>query len=208
MEVETIIEPPSPEKKFADFGSVIDGNDGFLLVGSRGLTQKGGALLINKSGKIEEISPDIDLSTPLSKAVSSVALTDNFMAIGISSSWENENTLLLKTSTKGWSLVDVIPFGGSLNMTKSHLIISSGKDYVMPISMLYRQVHVLVRLEEKQPEIESKIHWKLGSDIQLEAKGLINADQLLLSRRGKVILQSMKNLPSSYLINQTFCRRK
>lgn len=56
LEVEKIIEPPSPERKFADFGFVIDGNNNFLLVGSRGLTQKGGALLIDKAGKIEEIS--------------------------------------------------------------------------------------------------------------------------------------------------------
>ena len=208
LEVEETIEPPSPERKFADFGFVIDGNDDFLLVGSRGLTKKGGALLIDKAGKIEKISSDENLATPLSKAGSSVALTDNFMAIGISSSWGDESTLLLKPSTKGWSLVDVIPFGGSLNITKSHLIISSGKDYVMPSSMLYRQVHALARLDGNQLEIESKIHWKLGSEVQLEAKGLIYADQLLLSRRGKVILQSMKNLPSSYLINQTFCKEK
>lgn len=208
LQVEKIIEPPSPERKFADFGFVIDGNDDFLLVGSRGLTKKGGALLIDKEGKIEKISSDENLATPLSRAGSSVALADNFMAIGISSSWGDENTLLLKPSTKGWSLVDVIPFGGSLNISKSHLIVSSGQGHMMPTSMIYRTVHTLVKLDENQPEIESKIHWKLRSEVQLEAKGLIYADQLLLSRRGKVILQSMKNLPSSYLINQTFCKER
>lgn len=156
----------------------------------------------------QEISFNENLATPLSKAGSSVALTDNFVAIGTSSNWGDENTLLLKPSIKGWSLVDVIPFGGSLNISKSHLIISSGEDYVMPSSILYRQVHALMRLDENQPEIESKIHWILGSDVQLEAKGLIYADQLLLSRRGKVILQSIKNLPSSYLINRYFCKEK
>lgn len=208
LQVESIIEPPSLERKFADFGFVIDGNDDFLLVGSRGLTKKGGALLIDKARKIQEISSDVDLATPLSKAGSSVALTDNFMAIGISSSWGDENTLLLKPSIKGWSLVDIVPFGGSLNISKSHLIISSGKRHGMPIGIIYRQVHTLAILDENQPEIESKIHWKLGSDFQFEAKGLIYSEQLLLSRRGKVILQSMKNLPSSYLINQTFCKER
>lgn len=208
LQVEKIIEPPSPERKFADFGLVMDGNDDFLLVGSRGLTKKGGALLIDKEGKIQEISSDVDLATPLSKAGSSVALADNFMAIGISSSWGDENTLLLKPSAKGWSLVDVIPLGGSLNISKSHLIVSSGKGHMMPTGLIYRTVHTLIELDENQAEIESKIHWKLGSDFQFEAKGLIYADQLLLSRRGRVILQSMKNLPSSYLINQTFCKEK
>lgn len=208
LQVETIIEPPSQERKFADFGFVIDGNDDFLLVGSRGLTKKGGALLIDQEGTIEEISSDENLATPLSRAGSSVALANNFMAIGISSSWGDENTLLLKPSTKGWSLVDVVPFGGSLNITQSHLIVSSGKGHMMPTGIIYRTVHTLVKLDRNQPKIESKIHWKLGSDFQFEAKGLIYADQLVLSRRGKVILQSMKNLPSSYLINQTFCKEK
>ncbi|MEL6580131.1 MAG: hypothetical protein AAFQ14_10280 [Cyanobacteria bacterium J06621_12] len=208
LEVNKIIKPPSSEQKFADFGFVIDGNDDYLLVGSRGLTKQGGALLIDKAGKIEEISSDINLATPLSRAGSSVALADNFVAIGISSNFGDENILLLKSSAEGWSLVDVIPFGGSLNIAKSHLIVSSGEDRMMFTRMLYRQVHALVRLDKNQAEIESKIHWKLGSDFQFEAKGLIYADQLLLSHKGKVILQSMKNLPSSYLINPTFCKEK
>ena len=208
LQAETIIEPPSSERKFADFGFVIDGNKDFLLVGSRGLTKHGGALLIDKTGKTVKTIPLEDPVSPNLKFGSTVALTNNLIAIGGSSRWGDENTQLLKLSTKGWSLVGIVPFGGSLNMTESYVLISSGKRYGLPSSMFYRQVHALARLDENQPEIESEIHWKLGSDIQLEAKGLIYADQLLLSRRGKVILQSMKDLPSSYLINQTFCKEK
>lgn len=208
LQVETIIEPPSQERKFADFGLVIDGNDDFLLVGSRGLSKKGGALLIDRVGRTVKTISVEDPVSPNLKFGSTVALTNNFIAIGGSSRWGDENTQLLKLSTRGWSLVGIIPFGGSLNMTESYILISSGKSYGLPSSMFYRQVHALARLDENKPEIKSKIHWKLGSEVQLEAKGLIYADQLLLSRRGKVILQSMKNLPSSYLINQTFCKEK
>ena len=215
LEVEQTIEPPSPELKFADFGFVIDGNDDFLLVGSRGLTKKGGALLIDKAGKIENITSVKDSKSPFLRAGASAAIGDDFMAIGntygsgaeYGSRAEAVNTLLLRQSSRGWSLVDIVYFGGSIDTANSYALISIDKEISMPTST-FRLIHKLVKLDENGAEIISKIRWKWMPDYKYEARGIIHNNLLLLSHKGKVVLLSMQNLPRNYVINRSFCNKK
>ena len=215
LEVEETIEPPSPELKFADFGFVIDGNDDFLLVGSRGLTQKGGALLIDEAGKIEEISPVKDPTSILLRAGASAAIADNFVVVGntygsgaeYGSRAEAVNTLFLRQSSKAWSLVDIVYFGGSLDTASSYVLISIDKEISMPTST-FRLIHMLVKLDENGAEIISKIRWKWMPDYKYEARGIIHNNRLLLGHKGKVVLLSMQNLPRNYVINRSFCNKK
>lgn len=215
LEVEETIEPPSPELKFADFGFVIDGNEDFLLVGSRGLTKKGGALLIDKAGKIENITSVKDSISPFLRAGRSAAIGDDFMAVGntygsgaeYGSRAEAVNTLLLRQSSRGWSLVDIVYFGGSLDTASSYVLISIDKEISMPTST-FRIIHMLVKLDKNGAEIISKIRWKWMPDYKYEARGIIHNNRLLLSHKGKVVLQSMQNLPRNYVINRSFCNKK
>ena len=215
LEVETIIEPPSPERKFADFGFVIDGNDDFLLVGSRGLTKKGGALLIDKAGKIEEISSVNDPTSILLRAGASAAIADNFVVVGntygsgaeYGSRAEAVNTLFLRQSSKAWSLVDIVNFGGSHDTANSYVLISTDRETSMPTST-FRLNHMLVKLDKNGAEIESEIRWKWMPDYKYEARGIIHNNRLLLGHKGKVVLLSMQNLPRNYVINRFFCNRK
>ena len=155
--VETIIEPPSSKQKFVDFGFVIDGNDDSLLIGSRGLPQKGGALLIDKVGKIEEILVIPDPKRPTTRTGSSVALKNNLMALSTSS----EKTWLLKRDTEGWSQVDLIRFGSFLDTTESYVLISSDERSGMPVETKHI-VHLLVKFDGDTTKIESEIRWKWG----------------------------------------------
>lgn len=208
LKVETIIEPPSPELKFADFGFVLDANDDFLLVGSRGLTSQGGALLIDKEGKIDEISSVKDPTSPLLRAGSSVVLWNNFVAIGNTYNGNQaQNTLVLGQNNDGWFLNDVLHFGGSLDAKESYLLISTDKETSMPTSTLY-VIHALIKVDGDQAEIVSKIRWRWGFDYKYEGKGIIHDNHLLLSHKGKVVLQSMKYLPRNYVINRLFCKEK
>ena len=203
LQIEKIIKPPSSEQKFVDFGFVIDGNDDYLLVGSQGLTQNGGALLIDKVGKTEEILVIPDPKRPTTRAGSSVALKNNLMALSTSS----EKTWMLKLDTEGWSQVDLIRFGSFLNATESYVLISSNERSGMPVETKHI-VHLLVKFDEDKTKIKSEIRWKWGIDFKHEGKGIIHNNRLLLSHKGKVVLVSMKNLPSSYVINRSFCKEK
>ena len=215
LEVESIIEPPNPEQKFADFGFVIDGNDDFLLVGSRGLTKKGGALLIDKAGKIKEISSVKDPTSIFLRAGASAAIADNFVVVGntygsgaeYGSRAEAVNTLLLRQGSRGWSLVDIVNFSGSYDTANSYVLISTDREISMPTST-FRLIHILVKLDENGAEIISKIRWKWMPDYKHEARGIIHNNRLLLSHKGKVVLLSMQNLPRNYVINRSFCNKK
>ncbi|MEL7409430.1 MAG: hypothetical protein AAFN00_21210 [Cyanobacteria bacterium J06558_2] len=215
LEVETIIEPPSPEQKFADFGFVIDGNDDFLLVGSRGLSKKGGALLIDKAGKITEISSVKDPTSILLRAGASAAIADNFMVVGntygsgaeYGSRAEAVNTLFLRQSYRTWSLVDIVNFGGSHDTANSYVLISTDRETSMPTST-FHLIHMLVKLDKNGAEIKSKIRWKWMPDYKYEGKGIIHNNHLLLSHKGKIVLLSMQNLPRNYVINRSFCNKK
>ena len=205
LEVDKIIEPPSSELKFADFGFVIDGNDDFLLVGSRRLTSNDGVLLIDRKGKIKEITSVKDLTSILLKAGRSAAIANDFVAVSNRFSGQAVNTSMLSRDTEKWSLVDIVNFGGSFDMANSYLLISADRETGMPTST-FRLIHILAKLDKNGAKIESKIRWKWMPDYKYEARGIIHNNRLLLSHKGKVVLQSMKYLPRNYVINRLFCK--
>ncbi|MGL6341843.1 MAG: hypothetical protein ACRC80_22210, partial [Waterburya sp.] len=207
LQIETTISPPNSEKKFADFGLVIDGNNKSLLIGSRGLSRRGGALLVDQAGKIEEISSVRDPIHLSLIAGSSVALTNDLIAVGSSAYGGDGNTMLLRRTMKKRSLPEVIPFGGSLDATGSYVLVSTGKEIGMP-TLTFQLIHMLVKLEHNRVKIVSKIRWQWNPDVKFKAKGIIHNDQLLLSHKGKAVLLSMKYLPRNYVINRSFCKVK
>jgi hypothetical protein len=207
LQVEKTIEPPSLEQKLLDFGFVIDGNDDFLLVGSRGLTKQGRSLLIDHTGKIEQLPFIKDPTNPFPIASTfSIALTNDLIAVVSSTFGGDGNTLLLRRTLEKRSL-EVVPFGGSLDATGSYVLISTAKEIGMP-SSTFQLIHMLVKLEHNRVKIVSKIRWKWSPDFKFEAKGIIYNNRLLLSHKGKVVVLSMQHLPRNYVINKSFCKWK
>jgi hypothetical protein len=207
LKVETTIKPPNSEKKFADFGFVIDGDEKSLLIGSRGLTRRGGALLIDQAEKLEEILSAKDPLNYVARSGSSVGLTNNLIAIGSFSGWGAINTMILRRSKEELSLIDVVNFGGTLDATESHILISADKETSMPTST-FHLIHMLAKLDRNRVKIESKIRWKWSPDFKFEAKGIIYNNRLVLSHKGKVVVLSMQHLPRNYVINKSFCKWK
>jgi len=193
----------------------VDSNNELLLIGFKGVKLSQNPLyLVNKMGKVEQIMLDrqtLDNTSNLYNSVlTSTTITKNFMLVTSAESpfWVSKITMW-KLQPKA-SLISTSIENGLFDTKDDSILIS-----VLPTPGFDGNIssdHLFVQANENQVITKSEIRWerlnKKYAGFYIPTFGVMNSYSLILSAYGTVVSLPIKNIPNSYTIKHSICRRK